>query len=153
MKALENKIPPPLVAVVFAVLMWCLAMLTPKVQIDFALTVVVASLLFVLGVFFAISGVLSFRNARTTIDPLKPHTASTLVNTGIYRLTRNPMYVGLAFALGGWGFYLASPASLIGLVGYILYIHGLQIRPEERALLELFGDEYREYQAKVRCWL
>jgi len=63
------------------------------------------------------------------------------------------MYVGLVFILSGWCIYLNSPAALIGVAGFILYIHALQILPEERMLITLFGEEYIEYQSRVRRWL
>jgi protein-S-isoprenylcysteine O-methyltransferase Ste14 len=153
MKALENKIPPPFVASIFGILIWWLAGLVPEWEIDSLLKILLVSLLLALGAFFSLSGILNFRRVKTTANPLSPHKASTLVSTGIYRITRNPMYVGLAFVLSGWGFYLNSPASLLGVVGYILYIHYLQVIPEERALLKLFGEEYDEYRSRVNRWL
>jgi len=63
------------------------------------------------------------------------------------------MYVGLVFVLNGWCIYLNSPAALVGVAGFILYIHALQILPEERMLITLFGEEYIEYQSRVRRWL
>lgn len=153
MRTFENKIPPPLVASIFGGLIWWLAELAPKFEIDSLFQILLVSQFWFLGAFFALSGIANFRKAKTTVSPLKPHTATTLVSFGIYRITRNPMYVGLAFALSGWGVYLNSPASLIGVAGYTVYIHFFQILPEERALLMLFGEEYREYQSSVRRWL
>ena len=103
--------------------------------------------------FFLIAGVVSFRKAKTTVNPLKPEEATSLVNSGIFRFTRNPMYVGFALVLLAWAIYLSSPLSLVGVLGFILYIDRLQIEPEERALNELFGSEFESYRSNVRRWL
>lgn len=125
LQALENKVPPPLVA----------------------LPLIGAGLLFVLA------GGISFRRARTTVNPLKPEAASALVTSGIYRYTRNPMYVGFALWLLAWGLYLASPLVLLGVLGFVLYMNRLQIAPEERALGRLFGADFAAYRQRVRRWL
>jgi protein-S-isoprenylcysteine O-methyltransferase Ste14 len=153
MKGLETRIPPPVVAIVCALLMWGVAVVTPQLEIAHFPRMVGAALLFAMGASLEIAGLLSFRRARTTFNPMSPHKASALVDSGVYRITRNPMYVGLALELSAWSVYLATPASLVGVFGFILYIHGLQIRPEERVLIGLFGEEYREYQSRVRRWL
>lgn len=153
MKGLETRVPPPIVAILFALLMWGVAHLTPRLEIVDPPRIVTALMLFAIGAGFEIAGLLSFRRARTTFNPMRPQKASALVDTGVYRITRNPMYVGLALELSAWCCYLAAPASFLGVLGFVAYIHGLQIRPEERVLINLFGDEYREYQARVRRWL
>jgi len=153
MKMLETRVPPPVVAVIFAALMWGLARYAPVFHVQLPLKLFIVSLLVAMGVLCSLSGALSFRRARTTIDPTKPHEASTLVCTGIYRLTRNPMYLGLVLVLTAWALYLNSLEALLGVLGFMLYIHGFQILPEERALFRVFGDEYRQYQSRVRRWL
>jgi len=125
----------------------------PTIQFDFVLKSVVLALLLVVGVFFDLSGLLAFRRANTTVNPMKPNNSSTLVNTGVYRVTRNPMYVGLVFILTGWCIFLNSPLAMVGVAGFMLYIHTFQILPEERILITIFGDEYKEYQSRVRRWL
>jgi len=153
MKALETRIPPPVIALAFATLIWWMASYLPKIDIEFMPKMVIVSLLVAIGAIFDLSGLITFLRAKTTVNPMKPHTSSALVKTGIYKITRNPMYVGLAFVLSGWCIYLNSPAALIGVAGFILYIHALQILPEERMLITLFGEEYMEYQSRVRRWL
>ncbi|MFK5912883.1 MAG: isoprenylcysteine carboxylmethyltransferase family protein [Woeseiaceae bacterium] len=153
MKALETKIPPPIIALAFATLIWWMASYLPKIEIEFMPKVVIVSLLMAIGAFFDFSGLLKFFKAKTTINPMKPHASSALVNTGIYKITRNPMYVGLVFILSGWCIYLNCPAAMIGVAGFIFYIHAFQILPEERILITLFGEEYIEYQSRVRRWL
>jgi protein-S-isoprenylcysteine O-methyltransferase Ste14 len=96
---------------------------------------------------------LHFLRSRTTVNPLKPASATVLVTRSIYRLTRNPMYLGLATLLFAWAIYLGSLAALAGVPLFILYMNRFQIAPEERALEERFGAEYIAYRARVRRWL
>jgi protein-S-isoprenylcysteine O-methyltransferase Ste14 len=153
LKMLETKIPPPLVALAFALLIWICADYLPRTEIGGVPKTIIVTLLVVIGVIFDLSGLVNFLRKRTTINPMRPHNASALVKTGIYRITRNPMYVGLAFNLSAWCIYLDSPFALVGVAGFILYINAFQILPEERTLIKLFGDEYREYQSRVPRWL
>jgi protein-S-isoprenylcysteine O-methyltransferase Ste14 len=98
-------------------------------------------------------GVLAFRRARTTVNPLAPETASALVATGIYRHSRNPMYVGFALLLLGWALFLGSLVALLAVPAFVLWMNRLQIAPEEAALEQRFGDEFRRYRHSVRRWL
>jgi protein-S-isoprenylcysteine O-methyltransferase Ste14 len=106
-----------------------------------------------IGIFFDLAGVISFRRAKTTVNPLKPNTASSLVTSGIYQVTRNPMYVGFVAFLLALASFLGSAWGLILIPVYILYIQHFQIAPEERALTALFKEEFTQYKAKVRPWL
>ena len=153
MRALENKIPPPVVTALFGLLMWLAARYVPGLDLAHSVRVLVALLVVAVGVCFSVAGVLSFRQAQTTVNPLKPETASALVRSGIYQYSRNPMYVGFALVLLAWACYLTSPFALFGVLGFVLYMNRFQIRPEERALLTLFGSEYPVYQTQVRRWL
>ena len=153
MQALENRIPPPIVTALFGLLMWLTARYTPGLAPANSVRVMVALLVLAIGVFFSVAGVLSFRQAQTTVNPLKPETASALVRSGIYQYSRNPMYVGFALVLLAWACYLASLFALFGVLGFVLYMNRFQIRPEERALITLFGSEYSVYQTQVRRWL
>lgn len=105
------------------------------------------------GVAVALLGVASFRRAKTTVNPLHPEAASALVVTGIYRLTRNPMYLGMLLLLLGWAVYLANALAFVFPVAYIPLMNRLQIRPEETALAAKFGAAFTAYQSKVRRWL
>jgi protein-S-isoprenylcysteine O-methyltransferase Ste14 len=100
-----------------------------------------------------VAGVLAFRRARTTINPTQPQLTSSLVSSGIYTVTRNPMYVGLLLVLVAWAIVLSSAWALLGPVAYFFYIGRFQIAPEERALATLFGAEYAAYTSRVRRWL
>ncbi len=152
MQMLEKRIPPPLVAGVIGLAMWGLSPVQPGLEASLSVQIAmfIAALL---GVIFGILGVIAFRQAKTTADPFKPETASTLVKSGIYRVSRNPMYLGLALLLLAWAIYLGSVWSLLGIVVFVHYMNRFQIIPEEEAMEKLFGQEYRVYKAKVRRWL
>lgn len=150
---LENKIPPPIIALVSAMLMWVISTFSLDVGITFMTRIVLVIMFFLLGFFFIFLGLISFRRAQTTVDPMKPEAASSLVRTGVYRFSRNPMYIGLVLLLLALLIFLTSPLSIIGIIGFVLYINEFQIKPEEQALMKKFGREYTEYQLKVRRWI
>lgn len=112
-----------------------------------------AVVLAAIGVAVALSGVLAFRRAQTTVNPLKPETSAALVSTGVYSFTRNPMYLGMVLGLFAWAVYLSSVWSLLGPVVFALYITRFQIIPEERVLDRLFGASFAAYKRRVRRWL
>jgi protein-S-isoprenylcysteine O-methyltransferase Ste14 len=153
MQVLENKIPPPIVAVIFVLLMWGIAQVVPGLEISFPIRITLTLLFLMLGLSIILAGVITFNRVKTTINPLKPETASSLVTTGIYHFSRNPMYLGMAILLVAWAAYLASPAALLGVVGFVLCINQFQIAPEERAIAALFGQEFVDHQSQVRRWL
>ena len=141
-----------MVAVV-ALAMWGASRFTPLVEVSSALRLGAAAAISLVSIGFSASGIIAFRRARTTIDPTRPEQASSLVRSGVYRITRNPMYVGLACLLVAWAVYLGSAWALLGPVAFVLYIGRFQIAPEERALEKVFGTQYADYRAKVRRWL
>ncbi|KPH61527.1 isoprenylcysteine carboxyl methyltransferase [Pseudoalteromonas porphyrae] len=148
---LKNKIPPVIVVLFFAVLM---AIIAHYSVIDFTTFIVyLAVVLVVIGSIFCIAGVVSFRLAKTTVNPSKPEQATRLVSKGIYKYTRNPMYVGFAFILAGWGVWLGSLWAILCVFGFVFYLTVFQIIPEEHALQRLFGQDYSDYKARVRRWL
>lgn len=150
---LELKIPPVLVVAIAALLMWAVAWALPALDQALPGLVLVAVITAAAGVLVSLAGVVEFRRSRTTVNPLKPQTASSLVAGGIYGLTRNPMYLGFALALLGWSIFLANPASLAVLFPFVAYMNRFQIVPEEKALETLFGEAFIAYRSKVRRWL
>jgi protein-S-isoprenylcysteine O-methyltransferase Ste14 len=153
MPSLEHKIPPPIVGALIALGMWGIAGF--GLQIPFAATPQYATVSFLLvaGIVFDVLGLLAFRKSRTTVNPLKPERATALVTSGVYKITRNPMYVGMSLLLLAWAVYLSALLPFAGPVVFVLYITRFQIQPEERVLLEMFGEEYAAYAARVRRWL
>lgn len=153
MQVLENKIPPPIVTLLFALAMWVIARLTPTLTLTKSTSLPLALAFALVGAIVCAAGVISFRRARTTVNPLKPNTASALVDSGIYRFTRNPMYLGFALFLVAWAIFLHSPWAILGVAALVLFLNRFQIIPEERALAELFGAEFANYRASVRRWI
>jgi protein-S-isoprenylcysteine O-methyltransferase Ste14 len=153
MSSLELKIPPPVVALFLAALMWLTTFVAPSLDLAFGFRLGVALVLVFIGQSISISGMVAFRRAKTTINPIKANAASSLVTLGVYRFTRNPMYLGLLLTLLAWAVYLSSPVAVLWIIAYVLYINRFQILPEERVLLSLFGPEYATYQGEVRRWL
>jgi protein-S-isoprenylcysteine O-methyltransferase Ste14 len=150
---LDTKIPPPVVAVATAAAMWALARVGPHRPLDAASGVPLAIGLAIVGVGFDLAGLVAFRRARTTINPMTPQRTSALVTGGVYRITRNPMYVGLALLLCAWAIHLAAWWPWLGPPLFVAWITRFQIRPEEHAMERLFGDDFRAYAARVRRWL
>lgn len=153
MRWLELRIPPRLLAVAVALGMWAMSLLEPRFESlpsHHWATALVGALG---GAAITIVGGVTLRAARTTLLPMRPQKTTSLVTTGIFRWTRNPMYLGLAVALVGWAAFLSAAWSLLGPVLFVLYLNRFQIQPEERALTKLFGAEYTNYARRVRRWL
>ncbi len=148
------RIPPPLQTFIAGALMYWLDVFIPFDLYLFSLALsLVILVLVVMSVFFLMPAVFSFWKNNTTVNPIKPESASTLVVEGVYRFSRNPMYVGMALLLLSWGLYLANPLNALLFVLYVYVITQIQIKPEERALVKLFGQDYQEYCARVRRWI
>jgi protein-S-isoprenylcysteine O-methyltransferase Ste14 len=153
MDSLDHKIPPPVVGAVIAAVMWGASALGPQLPIATGSRHVMVALLVVAGVAFDLLGIVAFLASHTTVNPLKPERASVLVTGGVYRITRNPMYVGMGLLLLAWSVHLSALLPFVGLLIFVLYISHFQIEPEERALKEIFGDQYVTYAERVRRWL
>ena len=153
MRALELKIPPVAVLLISAFVMWLLAKATPALDFVLPYAAGIATLIAVPGLVVAVEGVRVFRRHATTVNPIKPGEASSMVTEGVYRYTRNPMYLGLACCTFAWGLYLQNFAAFLFVFVFVAYMTHFQIKPEERALQELFGAEYTEFSSRVRRWI
>ncbi|MDH3304751.1 MAG: isoprenylcysteine carboxylmethyltransferase family protein [Gammaproteobacteria bacterium] len=153
MHALELKVPPVAVTVVFGAIMWAISTVFPAASFSLPRASVVAVAVALTGGGIALAGVLAFRRHETTVNPMKPETTASVVTSGIYGVTRNPMYLGLALALLAWAIYLANLAALLLVPAFVAYMTRFQIRPEERALSEKFGSRFEDYMAAVRRWI
>jgi protein-S-isoprenylcysteine O-methyltransferase Ste14 len=153
MRWLELRIPPPAVAVAAALLIWAMRRFFPEWGLFVPGRRVIYGTLVALGVLVAVAGLIAFRRARTTVNPMKPETASALVTGGIYRLTRNPMYLGFLLVLLAVVVFFSNPLGFAGVVFYVAWITVFQIVPEERALAARFGTQFEEYCRRVRRWL
>jgi len=129
MSSLELKVPPPAVALIFAVLMWLASSLLAPLGLPFGARLTLALVLGSLGLASGISAMVSFRRARTTMNPTRPTAAASLVTTGPFRLSRNPMYLSLLLYLLGWAVYLSNVLALLFLPAFVLYIIGSRSSP------------------------
>ncbi|MEO3677833.1 isoprenylcysteine carboxylmethyltransferase family protein [Rheinheimera sp. FR7-31] len=153
MKAFELKIPPLVLVLLFALAMWALAQWVPPLMQQVMWHIVLAGIFAISGAAVALAGVLAFRRANTTVDPRVPQQSSSLVIRGIYRYSRNPMYVGFLLLLAALACFLMNAAAFALLPVFVLYINRFQIAPEERFLLQKFGADYQAYCENVRRWL
>lgn len=153
MKKLELTVPPPLIMLVVGLIMWLLSFTFPALAMVSISSYSGAAVIGLLGLGISMAGVVTFMRAKTTSDPRKPADASTLVTSGIYRLTRNPMYLGVLLILIAWGLVLGNLLALICAFAFVPYINRYQISPEERLLEEKFGPVFTAYKAKVRRWI
>ena len=146
-------VPPPVVAAIVGAVMWALDRRLELCKFESALQAPVAGILLIVGLLLMLCAVASFVAARTTINPLRPSRASSLVTTGIFRISRNPIYLGDLVLLAALAVWLGNAISALLLVPFVAYINRFQIIPEEHALTKLFGSSYIAYCSKVRRWL
>lgn len=152
MSALELRIPPVALVLLAGAAMWLLAAGAPSYVLHIPCKQAIALALVIVGALVAVLGVAAFRRAKTTVNPTKPQAVSFLVSTGIYRFSRNPMYLGFLLALTGWAVFLANIFAFVLVPAYVAYMNHFQIAPEERALLAAFGTDFAAYKARVRRW-
>jgi protein-S-isoprenylcysteine O-methyltransferase Ste14 len=153
LQVLELKIPPLGVVLVTAALMWLVSWAVPRLEFVLPAREVIALSFAALGGVVILSGIASFRRAGTTFNPLKPEATSSLVVSGVYAFTRNPMYLGFLFVLVGWAVFLSTALAFLLLPLFVLYMNRFQIQPEEKALISRFGQEFVSYKSRVRRWL
>lgn len=153
MNWLETKILPLLLVIFIGTAMWITSEITVSIAILTYITHSLSVITVLIGLAFVIAGVISFRYAHTTVDPMHPEKSNALVTSGIYQKTRNPMYVGFFCFLIAWAVYLGNVFSLLIACIFIPYMNRFQIQPEEKMLEQLFGDEYRAYLSDVQRWL
>ena len=148
------KIPPPIVALIGILLIFLskdyvlILYLHPHLQNTLSL------LFLIIGFVIIFLATKEFKKSETTVNPMKPETSTRLVTSGVFKYTRNPMYLGLASILLASCFYFSS---LLGIIVYvplfIFYITVFQIIPEEESMKTIFNDEYLDYCSKVRRWI
>ncbi len=153
MTSLEHKIPPGALLIAAAAAMWAMARALPPLTLAIPWHHGLALVCAIGGVGFILAGGYEFRRAHTTVDPTRPQAASAIVTDGVYRISRNPMYVGFALLLLAWGLHLAHTLAFFFVPAYVAYLNRFQIEPEERALAAKFGDAYASYTRAVRRWL
>jgi protein-S-isoprenylcysteine O-methyltransferase Ste14 len=153
MSSLALRVPPVAVALFIAGLMWVASRLVPGVSFGIPFAAGAAIALCGAGIATALAGVAAFRRAHTTVDPTDPAKSSAVVTSGIYRYTRNPMYLGFFLVLTGWAVYLSNLATFPGPLLFVVYMNRFQIGPEERVLGTRFGAAFQAYLRSVRRWI
>ena len=153
MRVLELKLPPLAVGALLAALMWLVSRLVPGFNFVLPRREFLALSLAIAGAMIIVLGVVSFRRAKTTINPMKPESSSSLVISGIYKLSRNPMYLGFLLVLVGWAVFLSNALAFVFVAAFIFYMNRFQIEPEEKTLAGKFGQEFLDYKSRVRRWL
>lgn len=150
---LHRHIPPLAVLALAGSAGWAAARLCPACDLPLPGRPWLAAASLLLGLTCTGLGLASFRRVRTTITPFHPDAATTLVVAGIYRVTRNPMYLGFLAVLSAGLIWLANLAGFLAAPAFVLYLNRFQIGPEEQALRARFGSDYTRYAARVRRWL
>ena len=148
---MKTKIPPPILALIMIVLIYLSSFFIESTTFNYQGSLSV--LVLILGLACAIPSFRLFARYKTTISPLKPSDATSLVTEGMYRYSRNPMYLGLLLLTIASTIWFGTWFGIIINILFIFLINFLQIIPEEEALLEIFGEEYEEYKKNVRRWI
>ena len=133
--------------------MWGIAMLLPALDLSLRLFEYAGSVLIAAGVMLLIAALIAFARARTTINPVEPEQAKTLVTTGLYQISRNPMYLAMALILLGGALRVGNIGAFIAPTLFVWAITMFQIKPEERALQSIFGEDFKAYRQQTRRWL
>lgn len=149
---MELKLPPLVVFLFFALLMYIVASVLPFGQFDFFGRTYLVYFLLGLGTCIGLVSGLHFFRSKTTIDPMNPGKVSKLVVGGLYAISRNPMYLAMLLLLLGLSLRLENVFNLLLAAGFVSYMNRFQIIPEERVLQRTFGKEYQQYCVKVRRW-
>ena len=150
---LELKVPPLAVWAVFAVAIAAAAHWLPSANLPLPGRRLIALVALLGGIAVFVAGGVEFKRAKTTVNPLTPEKTASIVSTGVYRLTRNPMYLGMATALLGVALWWGSAPGFLLVAAFCAYITRFQIQPEERALSALFGEQFITYMSQVRRWI
>lgn len=146
------KIPPAIVFIIFSGLMYLLAKYLPVGSFAFFGNSFIIIAFFILGILVGLLALLQFVYVKTTINPHKPFNTEKLVTNGLYRYTRNPMYLAMMILLISLGLYLRNAFNIFLITGFVSYMNINQIIPEEKALSKIFGTPYKTYCKQVRRW-
>ena len=151
MTNIKTKLPPPLVALIFGFLINYTKNIFPKIEIKNQ--IIFGSFIIINGLIIILSAIILFKKYQTTISPLNPSNATKLITNGIYKFSRNPMYLGLLLVLLGISIILNLTGGFFFILLFISYMNLFQIIPEENAMVDLFKDEFLEYKINVRRWI
>ena len=145
------NIPPLVQLALCMVIASLLAAFIPLATFDTPAVLVAATA--TIGAVFLLPAVMSFLLHKTTVNPTSPEMATTLVTSGIYSITRNPMYVGMLIMLMAFALWLGAVSAVLMAALFFMTIDRFQIRGEERALAQTFGKPFEDYATRVPRWL
>lgn len=145
---LDTKIPPPVVTIIILSLIYFFSLKEYNLNVELISIILLTS-----GILFILSAVIQFIKRKTTVNPTKPHKTTSLVISGTFKITRNPMYLGMLLIIMSYAFYKLSIISLFLIPLFIFYINKFQIEPEEHEMRKKFGKEYEDYCKKVDRWI
>ena len=148
---METRIPPPIVTLVFGLSIYFSREIFQVVEIKYSFYIGI--LLLILGLAILISAVRLFRKDKTTVNPLSPEQATKLVTDGIFKYSRNPMYLGMVFILSSMAVFFNLIGGIILIALFCSYITKFQIIPEERAMSNLFSQDFNKYKHATRRWI
>lgn len=150
---MKNKIPPPILTVLAIAAIWAIAKFSPFTKVVFPYQNLVAYAVAAIGIIILVNAGILFKSKKTTVNPFAPQKTSAIVGTGIYKLSRNPMYLGMLLVIIAAGIWSGAILSLAPILIFFIYITRSQILPEEKALEEKFGQAYLDYKSRVRRWI
>lgn len=150
---LIRLIPPPIALLIAIGATYAFSRLWPTITVEWPWLPWLAVGLVLAGLALMLASVWTLWRARTTVNPFHPEQASHLVSAGVYRISRNPIYLGDALLLAGAICWLGQPVGLLVLALFVLFIDRFQIRAEEQALADRFGPAYGTYRAHTRRWI
>ncbi len=146
-------LPPPVILLLIAMAMWLTGLYPAWTLAAMPGQTLVAAVIAGAGLLVIVWGTLCFRRARTTVNPTEPEKVSALVETGPYRYSRNPMYLGNVLLLAAWAVYLGAPVNVLWVALFVGWMDRFQIPREERALADTFGGAWDSYRGRVRRWI
>ena len=149
---LKLRVPPLAVLALAAAMVWTVDRTLPQFAVATRHLGLMAATLVLTGGIVCLMGIIGFRRAKTTVDPMRPERAANLVIAGIYRQSRNPMYLGLLLVLAGCVVYAGNVVGVVVLPGFVWFLNRFQIGPEEDILRRKFGPPYKDYLKRVKRW-
>ncbi len=150
---MKNKIPPPIITLIFLLGSFAISKVFPSAGFASVLSSQLPIAVLIIAAIIMVWAVIAFRRAKTTVNPLQPEKASSLVTSGIFSISRNPMYLGMLLILIAGILHFANAITIALVPVFILYMNVFQIQPEETALQNLFGEEFKTYCRKTRRWI
>ncbi|MDV7104309.1 isoprenylcysteine carboxylmethyltransferase family protein [Vibrio sp. TH_r3] len=153
MRALELKVPPVVVFLLCLFVMYWINTISTAWHVYLPMPYIVGAVCFCASGYFGLSGIMEFSKAKTSVHPVNINKTTTVVNSGVYKISRNPMYFGLLLLLFAFAYVQQNMLSFLVCAAFVLYMNRFQIRVEEKHLQQKFGADYLDYKQKVRRWI